>query len=149
MGFAGGVFGSSIGQSYLANVTNPAVLTVACLAIIIAFMFVMPLMTNPILLALLPVVKASTPLQISLFKVSFCIVSAAAAIFLQDYLAALSSLTGSSLTMLTLVFIPAAIYIRLVPDISAMEKIALAIVSLSSLVFVILGTYVAAVDIFA
>jgi hypothetical protein len=146
MGIAAIPFGSAIGQSYLANVTRSGVLTLSCLSIMVSFMFVMPLMTNPILLALLPLVGTQRPL---LFKVAFSVISAGAAIFLQDYLAALSSLTGTCLTILCLVLLPASIYIRLVPGVGLPEKIFLVLVSLVSMVFLVLGTYVTAKDILA
>lgn len=148
IGIAATPFGDLIGQSYLANVTRPSVLTVACLSVVISFMFVMPLLTNPILLALLPIVKATTGPQIFMFKVTFSFVSAAAAIFLQDYLAPLSSLTGASLSIMTLVIMPAGIYVRLVPSVSLAEKVLIASVTAFSMVFVVFGTYVAALDIF-
>lgn len=148
MGIAAFPFGGSIGQNYLANVTRPTVLTVACSSVIVSFMCVMPLMTNPILLALLPVARAKSRTQILMFKVAFSVVSAAAAVFMQDYLAALSSLTGTSLTMLTIVLLPAGIYLRLVPHVRLAEKLLILMVTVFSIAFVILGTYVAVLDIF-
>merc|ERR1719235_3019419 len=101
MGVCATPFGDATEQSYLGNVTRPSVRTVSCASIVVSFMFVMPLLTNPILLALLPVVaKEGTRIQVLLFKVLFSVVSAGAAIFLQDYLAGLSSVTGTCLTML-------------------------------------------------
>lgn len=147
MGASAMPFGEATGQSYLQNVKRPAVLTVACLSIMVSFMFVMPLMTNPILLALLPLVRATTPAQILAFKAIFLVVSAGAAVFLQDYLAALSSLTGTSLTMLTIVILPAAIYVQLIPNVSKMEKLLLMIIGVLSVAFAVLGTYLAALDI--
>jgi len=147
LGMSSIAFGDSIGQCYLANITRPSARAAACSSIILSMTCSMPLMTNPILLSLLPAVRVRTPLGIFAFKVVFTAISASAAIFLQDSLAILSSLTGTSLTMLTVILLPACIYARLVPDISVAEKILLVFIMSFGIVFVILGTYAAAVEI--
>lgn len=144
LGVSASPFGQAIGQNYLDNVTRPAALTFACSSIIVSYLCAMPLMTNPILLALLPIFKVKSKRGIVIFKLAFTAISVVVSIFFQDYLAVVSALTGTTLTMSTVVLLPVCIYVKLVNNISTAEKVLLVFLMASGIAFAIVGTYIAA-----
>merc|ERR1712183_171722 len=97
-------------------------------------------------MASMPLVKANSPVRVTAFKVTFMVVSTLMSIFMQDQLAAISALTGASLTMFTCVLLPCAIYWKLCP-ISKVENIFLYTLFIFGIFFAVIGTYGALKDV--
>jgi len=141
LGFMGTMFGDNIGQSYQQNITQILPLRIACAAVIISQLMVMPLLTNTIFRAMLPLVRLYKKMHIVMCKLVFTAISVVVSMFLQDELAATSSLTGNSLTMCTCVVMPAILYWRLAPQVSLMERAFLIALVICALAFAVVGTY--------
>lgn len=145
LGLLGAQFGDKIGQSYLQNIASPMASFVACSAVVVSMLLVMPLLTKPILMASLPLIDATTDKQVLLFKLVFLMISAIVSVFLQDELAAISAFTGASLTMCTCVLLPIAIYWKLCWP-SLTERCLLVVLFAFGVIFSVAGTYAATLD---
>lgn len=134
-------FGATIEQHYMGNVTHPILLALASTAVVLRVPLMSPMMTNPILSALMPLLKVESVVGTMIFKVSLLTVTALTAILFSHSVAVATALVGTSLTMTTCVFLPALLYCKLGFCKTVLDKLQVSILVLFGFFFAVAGTY--------